>query len=72
MLWTLAFWLLVLYLTNSALGLIRALLDKGWYEDRVIRRGVAPNRNRLMATKAITLTCGTFIACWPGAKAGYL
>ena len=72
MIWTVAFWLVVLFLTNSMMGLIRALVDKRWYEARVARHGVVPNRQRLVMTKAITLSTGAVMMFWLGTKAGYL
>lgn len=71
MFWTLVFWLLLLYLTNSALGMIRAVVDYQWYAERVMRRGIEPNLRRLVTTRAITLSFGVLMAFWLSAKAGY-
>lgn len=72
MLWVITFWLAVFYLANSALGLIRAMVDYDWYAERLRRRGIEPCLRRLLTRKAVTLTSGVFIACLLGAKAGYL
>jgi len=72
MFWTFTFWVVMIYVANSAMGLARSIVDYDWYAARMMRRGVEPNLKRLLIVRAVTLTTGVFIVCWVGAKAGYL
>lgn len=65
------FWLLILYMANSALGLVRALMDPNWYFQNAMSAGVEPNYQQLIFTKILSLGIGALVAWHVGAAARY-
>lgn len=71
MFWAALFLLVMFYLANSILGLVRALVDPDWYAARMVQRGLTPSFSRLLTRKAVTSTSAAFLAYWLGMQAGY-
>jgi len=66
------FWLLVLFMCNSAFGLLRAVLNPNWYVSNALAAGVTPSYTSLIVTKVLSLSVGLLVAWHVGHAAGYI
>lgn len=70
--WAVVFWAVALFTANSALGLVRALVDSDWYAAKARASGVEPNFQRLIVAKLVGIGAGMLICYWAASKAGYI
>jgi hypothetical protein len=70
--WAVLFWAVALFTANSALGLVRALVDSDWYAAKARANGIEPNFQRLIGAKVISIGAGALICYWAALQAGYL
>ena len=66
-----AFWVVLFGLANGALGLIRAVTNREWYEAQAIGAGVEPNYMMLFGTKAVAFAVLLLAAWFTGTAANY-
>lgn len=66
-----AFWVVLFGLANGALGLIRAVTNREWYEAQALSAGVEPNYAMLFGTKIAAFAVLLWAAWFMGTAASY-
>jgi hypothetical protein len=70
--WAIVFWAVALFTANSALGLVRALIDPAWYEAKARASRVKPDFQRLIVAKGLSIGAGVLFCYLAASNAGYI